>query len=77
MTAVEQLIKEVEVISNSTGISRIEKIELYNKAIEQAKETEKKRLKDAYNAGIWDVGCRAPNFDEYYKRTFKSESDEK
>jgi len=73
MTAVEQLVEEVEVISNSTGISRIEKIELYNKAIEKAKEVEKKRLENAYNAGIWDVGCRAPNFDEYYKRTFKSE----
>ena len=45
----------------------------YNKLLEEAKETEKKRLEDAYNAGIWDVGCRAPNFDEYYKRTFKSE----
>lgn len=47
MTAVEQLIKEVELISNSTGISKIEKIELYNKAIEQAKEMEKvQREKD-------------------------------
>lgn len=34
---------------------------------------EKEQLKDAYDAGIWDVGCKAPNFDEYYKRTFKSE----
>jgi len=41
--------------------------------IEQAKDFEKEQLKDAYDAGIWDVGCKAPNFDEYYKRTFKSE----
>jgi len=40
MTPVEQLVEEVEVISNSTGISRIEKIELYNKAIEKAKVME-------------------------------------
>ena len=43
MTAVEQLVEEVEVISNSTGISRIEKIELYNKAIEKAKTMEKEQ----------------------------------
>ena len=41
--------------------------------IEQAKDFEKEQLKDAYDAGIWDVGCKAPNFDEYYKRSFKSE----
>jgi hypothetical protein len=36
-------------------------------------EIEKEKIKDAYDSGIWDVGCKAPNFDEYYKRTFKSE----
>lgn len=38
-----------------------------------AQAMDKEKLKDAYDAGVWDVGCRAVNFDEYYKRTFKSE----
>jgi hypothetical protein len=50
------------------------KIDLaFKQAKEMEKELQKEKLKDAYDAGVWDVGCRAPNFDEYYKRTFKSE----
>jgi len=45
----------------------------YKKQLEQAKAMEKEQIEDAYDAGIWDIGCKAPNFDEYYKRTFKQE----
>jgi len=41
--------------------------------IEQAKDFEYEQLKDAYDAGIWDVECKAPNFDEYFNRTFEQE----
>ena len=40
---------------------------------EQAKVMHKKEIKDAYDAGVWDVGCRAVNFDEYWNINFKSE----
>ena len=79
MTAVEKIIEEInnelQTLEGFDGKeitgSRIA-LEFVKKVAIKAKKTEKKRLEDAYNAGIWDVGCRAPNFDEYYKRTFKS-----
>ena len=41
-TAVEWLVEEVELISYSAGVSKDERIELYNTAIQQAKQMEKK-----------------------------------
>ena len=73
MTAVEQLVEEVEVISNSTGISRIEKIELYNKAIERAKEMEKEQKKFIFECGRNFQLTGEGTFEEVYKETFKSE----
>ena len=79
MTAVEQFIEQLEKQGDSwenVSIGRIQisiKVEDYLELQRQAKEMEKKQTKDAYDAGVWDVGCRAANFDEYYKRTFKSE----
>ena len=69
MTAVEWFAKQV-LRSRQLGFISNEK---FNDLLEQAKAMDKEKLKDAYDAGVWDVGCRAVNFDEYYKRTFKSE----
>ncbi len=74
-TAVEQLVEEVEVISNSTGISRIEKIELYNKAIEQAKVMEEQgKVEFAFRA-YSEMLSTGKSFVDIVNsmRTFKSE----
>ena len=62
MTAVEFIVEKLA----KNGV-------LHSSDIAKAKELEKEQIKDAFDSGIWDVGCKAPNFDEYYKRTFKSE----
>jgi hypothetical protein len=66
LTAVEWLFEQLE---NHNGVTRAG----FEKCIQEAKEMEKEQIKNAYDEGVWDVGCKAPNFDEYYKRTFKSE----
>ena len=53
-TAVEWLVEQVEQISNNKNLSKQEYIDLYNKAIEQAKEMEKKQIMDAHNQGYAD-----------------------
>lgn len=72
LTAVEYLINELSDIIGPIEATISGELLLAG-AIERAKEKGKEQLKDAYDAGVWDVGCKAPNFDEYYKRTFKSE----
>ena len=69
MTAVEWL---ETIMPKLVYISKSNKVK-FDELIKQAKQMEKEQIKDAYDAGIWDVGCKAPNFDEYYKRTFKQE----
>lgn len=53
-TAVEWLVGEVELISNSTGVSKEERIELYNNAIEKAKQMEFKEKEESYLKGFQD-----------------------
>ena len=65
MTAVEWLVDQLD-------LNVFESDEEAQDVIAEAKAMDKEKLKDAYDAGVWDVGCRAVNFDEYYKRTFKS-----
>lgn len=71
-SAVEKFWKEISEILPIKVVDSVTALKIYDR-LKQSKETEKERLKDAYDAGVWDVGCRAVNFDEYYKRTFKSE----
>ena len=79
-TAVDWLIKEVELISNSKGMSRDEIIELYNRAIQQAKEMEKDQIKKAYLDSSRETcltyGENPPHDDPkfaelYYKKTYE------
>jgi hypothetical protein len=76
MTAVEQMIDEFnEELKVAIEIGNEDKIRIIKHLITIATSylpKEKAQIKDAYNTGIWDVGCRAANFDEYYNRTFKS-----
>jgi len=71
-TAVDWLIKEVELISNSKGISRDKIIELYNHAIQQAKEMEKEQIIIARQDGL-DNGFSNGSWDSnlYYKETYE------
>jgi hypothetical protein len=70
MTAVEWLVEEFEVISNSTGISKIEKIELYNKAIEQAQEIYKEQIINALNNGFEENRPYVDHSEDYYNETY-------
>ena len=38
---------------------------IWNSILEKAKEMEKKQIKEAYDAGVWEVG-----FNEYYEETY-------
>ena len=74
-TAVNWLIKEVELISNSKGISRDKIIEFYNQAIQQAKQMEKqqiieahgKQLKKTQTAGNYEYWLTG---EKYYNETY-------
>ena len=71
MTAVEQLIDQL----TSIGVLEIPQgSNVVTSIIEQAKEMEKKQIKDAYYKGGDDL--TKMNFiesEQYYKETFKSE----
>jgi hypothetical protein len=67
-TAVDWLVREVELISNSRIVSKEKTIELYNQAIKQAKEMEKEQIKDAYNHGQQIPLCEYA--EEYYNETY-------
>tara|TARA_R110000868_G_scaffold39775_2_gene138208 strand:- start:501 stop:776 length:276 start_codon:yes stop_codon:yes gene_type:complete len=36
-----------------------------------AKDMEKEQIKEAYDAGVWEVGCRNADSEEYYKETYE------
>jgi hypothetical protein len=71
-TAVEWLVEQVESISNSKGVSKTEKIKLYNDAIQKAKAMEKEQIIKAFCEGYDHDG---DNYDgaeiSYYNRTYK------
>jgi hypothetical protein len=60
-TAVEWLIEQI----NPYGVS------VHQDLFEQAKEMEKEQIIESYKAGVWDLGCRSADSEEYYNRTFK------
>jgi hypothetical protein len=39
--------------------------------LKEAKQKEKRQIKEAYNTGVWDVGCRNSDSEQYYKETYK------
>jgi len=62
-TAVEWLLDRIEDVDNSPEIWELIK--------DKAKEMEKQQIIDAYESGIWDVGCRAADSEQYFNQTFK------
>lgn len=74
-TAVEWLVEQVEQISNNKNLSKQEYIDLYNKAIEQAKEMEKKQIMDAHNQGYADGYRDNGNSPiDYFTETFNKQT---
>jgi hypothetical protein len=45
----------------------------FEQIFEQAKEMEKEQTIESYKAGVWDLGCKSADSEEYYNRTFKQE----
>jgi hypothetical protein len=46
---------------------------IYQVDIDKAKEMFEKQIIEAYRTGVWDLGCRSADSEEYYNRTFKQE----
>jgi hypothetical protein len=69
LTAVEQL--EKQILDNWMDIL-IGKVYIGD-LFEQAKEMFEKQIIEAYRTGVWDLGCRSADSEEYYNRTFKQE----
>jgi hypothetical protein len=46
---------------------------LHSSDITQALEMEKEQIKEAYDTGIWDVGCRNSDSKRYYNETYGDE----
>jgi hypothetical protein len=42
------------------------------KILKDAKEMEKEQITDAYDSGVWDVGCRNSDSKKYYNETFET-----
>ena len=67
-TAVEWLVGEVELISNSRVVSKEKTIEFYNQAIKQAKEMEKEQIMESFLDGYRSHPYLA---EQYYNETYK------
>jgi hypothetical protein len=54
-------------ILNPTSHELLEDINLW---FLKAKEMEKEQIEDAYESGVWDVGCRNADSKKYYKENY-------
>ena len=43
---------------------------LYSSDILQAKEMEKDQIKEAWIEGVWEVGCKNADSEQYYQETY-------
>ena len=50
-----------------------EQVEEFLPFLKKAKRIGKKQLKNAYDAGVWDVGCRNSDSEKYYNETYGGE----
>ena len=41
--------------------------------LKQARLEEKEQIIESYKAGVWDLGCKSADSEEYYNRTFKQQ----
>jgi hypothetical protein len=40
--------------------------------LKKVKDMEKNQIIDAYDRGVWDVGCRNSDSEKYYKETYEN-----
>ena len=64
-TAVEWLLNEIDMQYPEINLRRKEWM------VDKAKEMEKGQIKDAYESGVWDVGCRNSDSKKYYNETYE------
>ena len=43
----------------------------WNVLLKYAKDMEKEQIIEAYDAGVWEVGCKNADSEEYYKETYE------
>ena len=75
-TAVEWLVEQMKTYNMTVSVHNTshENVMDFYKAIEQAKEMENQRLKDAYQQGYNNAYFNNPlSKEQYYNETFKSE----
>ena len=71
-TAVEQFVKRVESISNNRTLTKQESIQLYNQAIEQAKEMEKEQKATTWNNAIEsELKNKWESFEQFHNETYE------
>jgi hypothetical protein len=46
---------------------------IWHSILIKAKQMEKEQIEEAYDAGVWEVGCRNADSEEYYKETYENE----
>jgi hypothetical protein len=65
-TAVDWLLNEIDMQYPEINVRRKEWM------VDKSKEMYRKQIKDAYSAGVWEIGCfnRNPDAKEYYNKTY-------
>ena len=43
----------------------------WNVLLKYAKDMEKGQIIEAYDSGVWEVGCRNADSEQYYKETYE------
>jgi hypothetical protein len=75
-TAVEWLADEIIMLEERLRQEEInlnDFMDLKDDLVTKTLEMEKEQILDSYKTGVWDVGCRMADSEEYYNRTFKQQ----
>ena len=66
-TAVDWLLNEIDMQYPKINVRRKEWM------VDKAKEIERKQIKEAYSAGVWEIGYfnRTPDSNKYYQETYE------
>ncbi len=66
-TAVDWLLNEIDMQYPEINVRRKEWM------VDKAKEMERMQIKDAYSAGVWEIGCfnRNPDAKKYYEENYQ------
>ena len=44
---------------------------VWHSILEKAKQMEREQIIEAYDSGVWEVGCRNADSEQYYKETYE------